>query len=83
MGMRFELTGCFRTSANIDHAVDDITGFFRDEASKLLSKGVPQGRGALVEKIWCEGQSICFKLVSDRYLRAHDGVLRLRRPLAS
>ena len=82
MGMRFELTGCFRTSANIDHAVDDITGFFRDEASKLLSKGVPQGRGAHVEKIWCEGQSICFKLVSDRYLRAHDGVLRLRRPLA-
>lgn len=68
--MRFELTGCFRTSANVDHAVDDITGFFRDEASKLLSKGVPQGRGAHVEKIdltVCLTSSFSFHLSPSRF----------------
>ena len=48
----------------------------------MLQKGAPEGRGAKILQWKLTGNKIDIVIESDRYVRAHDALLRLRRPLA-
>lgn len=71
----------FRLSADAAAAREAITQFFA-EAAPLLQKGAPEGHGAAVSQWKLIGNRIDLTIESDRYVRAHDAVLRLRKPLA-
>jgi seryl-tRNA synthetase len=83
MEMQFHLTGYFKTSTDISAAQGDVEEFFQTTAVELLKKGVPAGRGSTIKQVECRGERIYFTIISDRYMRAHDAVLRLRKPLAA
>jgi seryl-tRNA synthetase len=79
--MRFHLEASFRLSADASLAQEAITQFFA-EAGPLLQKGAPEGHGAEISQWKLIGNRIDLTIESDRYVRAHDAVLRLRKPLA-
>jgi seryl-tRNA synthetase len=79
--MRFHLEASFRLSADATLAQEAITQFFA-EAGPILQKGAPEGHGAEVYQWKLIGNRIDLTIESDRYVRAHDAVLRLRKPLA-
>ncbi len=79
--MKFHLEASFRLSADAGAAETELGDFFAG-AADLLKKGAADGKGAEV-KSWKLGNTdISVVIESDRYVRAHDAVLRLRRPLA-
>lgn len=79
--MRFHLEASFRLSADASMAQEAIAQFFV-EAVPILQKGAPEGHGAEVSHWKLTGNRIDLTIESDRYVRAHDAVLRLRKPLA-
>jgi seryl-tRNA synthetase len=79
--MRFHLEASFRLSADASLAQEAITQFFA-EAGPILQKGAPEGHGAEISQWKLIGNRIDLTIESDRYVRAHDAVLRLRKPLA-
>ncbi|NMC10058.1 MAG: serine--tRNA ligase [Methanothrix sp.] len=79
--MRFHLEASFRLSADAKDAEAAISDFFAGAAA-ILQKGAPEGRGAKVVQWKLTGNKIDIVIESDRYVRAHDALLRLRRPLA-
>ena len=79
--MRFHLEASFRLSADAAAAQEAITQFFA-EAGPILQKGAPEGHGAEISQWKLIGNRIDLTIESDRYVRAHDAVLRLRKPLA-
>ena len=58
-----------------------ISDFFT-EAGPILQKGAPDGQGAKIAEWKLAGNRIDLAIESDRFVRAHDALLRLRRPLA-
>ncbi|MDF0591356.1 serine--tRNA ligase [Candidatus Methanocrinis natronophilus] len=79
--MKFHLEAGFRLSGDAGGARGEIGEFFNG-AADLLKKGAADGKGAEV-KSWSLGEAeISVVIESDRYVRAHDALLRLRRPLA-
>lgn len=79
--MKFHLEASFRLSGDAGGARGEIEEFFNG-AADLLKKGAAGGKGAEV-KSWSLGETeISVVIESDRYVRAHDALLRLRRPLA-
>jgi len=75
------LEASFRLSADAAEAEKDLEEFFAG-AAEILTKGAADGKGAEI-KSWKLGDAgISVVIESDRYVRAHDAVLRLRRPLA-
>ncbi|UEC41808.1 MAG: hypothetical protein METHAR1v1_70001, partial [Methanothrix sp.] len=79
--MKFHLDASFRLSGDAGVARGEIEEFFIG-AADLLKKGAAGGKGAEV-KSWSLGETeISVVIESDRYVRAHDALLRLRRPLA-
>lgn len=79
--MRFHLEASFRLSADAAAAKGAISDFF-DKAGALLQKGAPEGHGARIVEWRLAANRIDLTIESDRYVRAHDALLRLRRPLA-
>ncbi len=79
--MKFHLEASFRLSADASKAKDALSDFF-DGAGQMLQKGAPEGQGARIKEWKLEGNRIDLVIDSDRYVRAHDALLRLRRPLA-
>ncbi len=79
----FYLKGVFKTSAPAAQAHADIEKFIEEAKVTILQKGVPSGRGAKITAWDIKDNSIFFDIESDRYLRAHDAFIRLRKPLAS
>jgi seryl-tRNA synthetase len=79
--MRFHLEASFRLSADATSAKDAISDFFA-KAGPMLQKGAPEGQGARIVQWKLEGNRIDLTIESDRYVRAHDALLRLRRPLS-
>ena len=79
--MKFHLEASFRLSADAGAAETELREFFNG-AADLLKKGAVGGKGAEVLS-WNLGEAeISVVIESDRYVRAHDALLRLRRPLA-
>ncbi len=81
--MYFHLIGNFNTSAPVDQADADVTDFMNAANETLLAKGAPLGKGARILNWHIEGSKIHVEIDSDRYVRAHDAILRLKKPLAA
>jgi seryl-tRNA synthetase len=79
--LKFHLEASFRLSADAGDAEKDLEEFFAG-AADLLKKGAADGKGAEVKSWKLIDANIFVVIESDRYVRAHDAVLRLRRPLA-
>jgi seryl-tRNA synthetase len=79
--MKFHLEASFRLSADAEKAKGAIADFFAN-AGQILQKGAPEGHGARIVSWAIAGNRIDLIIESDRYVRAHDALLRLRRPLA-
>jgi len=79
--MKFHLEASFRLSADAAAAKDAISDFFAG-AGGILQKGAPDGHGAKIVQWQLTGNKIDLVIESDRFVRAHDALLRLRRPLA-
>jgi seryl-tRNA synthetase len=79
--MRFHLEASFRLSADASAAKEAIAEFFSN-AGPIMQKGAPEGHGAKISWWSLEGNRIDLIIDSDRYVRAHDAILRLRKPLA-
>ena len=78
----FHLKGTFKTSADAAAARADIEKFVEEAKTTILQKGVPSGRGAKIIGWDITDSGVSFDIESDRYLRAHDAFIRLRKPLA-
>jgi len=78
----FHLKGSYKTSADAMAARSDIEKFIEEAKNTILQKGVPVGRGAKIIAWDVKDNSIFLDIESDRYLRAHDAFIRLRKPLA-
>lgn len=81
--MYFHLVGHFNTSAPADQADTDISGFMNEANETLLTKGAPAGKGARILNWSVENRKIKIEIESDQYVRAHDAILRLKKPLAT
>ena len=79
--MRFHLEASLRLSADAGAAEKAISDFIRD-AGPILEKGAPEGQGAKITEWRLAKNRIDLVIDSDRYVRAHDALLRLRRPLS-
>ncbi|MDD1760093.1 MAG: serine--tRNA ligase, partial [Methanothrix sp.] len=79
--MRFHLEASFRLSGDATAAEAVIADFFAG-AAPILQKGAPEGHGAKIVQWMLAGDKIDLSIESDRFVRAHDALLRLRRPLA-
>src|SRR3990172_1798882 len=78
----FHLKGTYKTSAEASAARADIEKFIDEAGSTILQKGVPAGKGAKIIGWDVNENGVFFDIESDRYLRAHDAFIRLRKPLA-
>ncbi|MBN1323716.1 MAG: serine--tRNA ligase [Methanotrichaceae archaeon] len=79
--MKFHLEASFRLSGDASCALPDLADLFQGSAD-ILQKGAPVGHGARLADWRLEENQIFLVLDSDKYVRAHDALLRLRRPLA-
>ncbi len=81
--MYFHLIGNFNTSAPADQADADVSSLVSEANETLLTKGAPEGKGARILDFQIKDQKIMVEIESDQYVRAHDAILRLRKPLAT
>jgi len=79
--MKFHLEASFRLSADAAKAQEALVEFFAG-AGEIIQKGAPEGHGARIESWQLAGNRIDLVVNSDRYVRAHDAILRLRKPLS-
>jgi len=78
----FHLKGSYKTSADVTAARSDIEKFIDESKEHDTAKGVPAGRGQKFIAWDVKDNSVFLDIESDRYLRAHDAFIRLRKPLA-
>jgi len=82
--MRFELETTLTFSDEIVDAEDDVEIIISKANQDLLKRGVPkevEDGGAKVEDFSIDQDKLNLKIFSDRYVRAHDAVLRLKKTL--
>ena len=82
MELQFNLKGSFKTSDDASPAAEVIGEFINEANETILKKGAPEGEGASVVEWNIDGNKINFIIESGRYVRAHDALLRMRKPLA-
>ena len=80
--MEFHLIGYFKMSGDVTVALKDLESFFEVGAPDLLVKGAPKGCGAKLLSWSVDGDKLYLEILSDRYVRSHDAMLRFRKPLA-
>ena len=74
--------GHFKMSGDVSDAKNDLSDFFSDANDDLLKKGAPEGCGANILSWGINENKILIEISSDRYVRAHDAMLRIRKPLS-
>ncbi len=82
--MKFELETTLTFSDEIEDAEDEVERIILKANKDLLRRGVPEevdDGGAKVKDFSIEQDDLNLKIVSDRYVRAHDAVLRLKKTL--
>ncbi|MBP7069538.1 MAG: serine--tRNA ligase [Methanothrix sp.] len=79
--MKFHLEASLRLSGDAASAEAALSEFFAS-ACPILQKGAPEGQGAHLTAWKLYGNKIDLVIDSDRFVRAHDALLRLRRPLS-
>ncbi|MGM0404954.1 MAG: serine--tRNA ligase [Thermoplasmatota archaeon] len=83
--MEFELKAVLSFSGEIDEIKDDIDSVISEANDDILKRGIPknvESGGASVVEHSVEGKDLHIKIISDRYVRAHDGIVRLRKTLS-
>ncbi|MDO9518461.1 MAG: serine--tRNA ligase [Methanosarcinaceae archaeon] len=83
MESHFTLKGSFKTSADASPAKDVIDAFFTEANETILTKGAPEGEGARIVEWDIAGDRINLTVESGKHVRAHDAMLRIRKPLAA
>ncbi len=82
--MKFTLQGKIIFSKDASEAEDDIGKFIDDANQEIFQKGVPEDQKQDASKItnWnLTGDTLLFEMISGRRGRAHDAVLRIKKPL--
>lgn len=79
--MRFSIKARFNLSGDATKAVDEVADLLKDAEEDELRRGAPEGEGARI-KDWqiCDSR-IDLEVEGTRYVRAHEALLRLRKPL--
>ncbi|MCK9150576.1 serine--tRNA ligase [Methanobacterium alcaliphilum] len=83
--MKFTLKGRIIFSKEAPEALDDIKSFIENANNELLVKGVPEDQKDEASKItnWeLEGNELKLTITSGRRARAHDALLRMKKPLS-
>jgi seryl-tRNA synthetase len=77
--MKFAMSARLLLSGKVsDEAVNDAI----EDSRSLLSKGAPEGKGAVIDSYFVQGDEITLELSSGRYVRPHDAILRLNKHLS-
>ncbi|MEE9474819.1 MAG: hypothetical protein V3V36_04020, partial [Candidatus Hydrothermarchaeaceae archaeon] len=64
--MKFQMSASLLLSGKVDEkAVESAV----EEAKPLLSKGAPEGKGAVIDSCVVSGDTISIKISSGRYVR--------------
>ena len=82
--MKFILQGEITFSKDIGEAQEDIKKFIEEANSELLLKGVPEGKeeeGAQITDWEIDGSILKVTIESGHRVRAHDAILRMKKPL--
>ncbi|MHC1624434.1 MAG: serine--tRNA ligase, partial [Methermicoccaceae archaeon] len=82
MNIDFHADVLFKTSKPIYGLQSALEQFFEDDAQKVLLKGIPENKGVRDIRWKVEEGGLVVIIETDSYLRAHDALLRLRKPLA-
>lgn len=80
--MEFYLKSCYKTSADPTQAKQDIEKTLIDAEKTIFTKGAPEGEGAKIKEWSLCKKGIVMTIVSGRYVRSHDALFRLKKPLA-
>ncbi|NQE04332.1 Type-2 serine--tRNA ligase [ANME-1 cluster archaeon GoMg1] len=80
MNIEFQLKAELKCSGSLSDAVSspDLTEFVKYCNESVLKKGAPPGCGAEITWWDVAGEKIGLKIVSDRFVRAHDALFRLK-----
>lgn len=80
MNMEFQLKAELKCSGSLSETVSssEIADFVKLCNTEVLKKGAPPGCGAEIERWNVAGEKIGLKIVSDRFVRAHDALLRVK-----
>ncbi len=80
MNMEFQLKAELKCSGSVSEGVSssEIEEFMKHCNIELLKKGAPPGCGAEIVRWNVRGEKIGLEIVSDRFVRAHDALLRLK-----
>jgi seryl-tRNA synthetase len=82
--VRFELDGAILFSADLSPVAEHLKGYVGEIEAGPLQKGVPDDEdGPHVERMEPAGQELSLVIVSGRYVRAHEALLRLRKELSA
>jgi seryl-tRNA synthetase len=82
--VRFELQGAIVFSADVDPVVEALADYLAELQAGPLQRGVPEGEdGPVIEAHSVEGHEMAVTIVSGRYVRAHEALLRLRKELSA
>ncbi|KAF5432596.1 seryl-tRNA synthetase [Candidatus Methanophagaceae archaeon] len=81
--MEFQLSAIIKCSGSLTGISSaEIADFVLYCNETLLKKGAPKGGGAAIDWWNVAEEKLELKLVSDRYVRVHDALLRLKKELA-
>lgn len=83
MELHFTLKVALRTSSDVTPAREMIGEYLEEANRTILVKGASDGYGAQVVEWAIEGNKIDLVVESGRYVRAHDALMRIRKPLAA
>ncbi|MBS7642309.1 hypothetical protein KEJ40_04005 [Candidatus Bathyarchaeota archaeon] len=82
MNILFKLEASIKASRSLEDIATKLSEYL-DEVKPLLRRGAPaKAEGARIEWWSIDGQYLKLRIVSDRYVRAHDALLRIRRYLS-
>ena len=83
--MKFTLKGKITFSKDATEAQEDIKTFIEDANKELLLRGLgsePETSGAKITDWNIDGDKLNLTIESGHKIRAHDGLLRLKKPLS-
>ncbi len=83
--MKLDLKASLVLSENItddEEIKKDIENFLEKANNSIIKKGAPKGKGADIKNFEIIGNEIRLEIISDRYLRSHEAIIRLINPLS-
>lgn len=79
--MQFHMRAQLRLSGDATRAVDEVANLLKNAEEGLLQRGAPPGEGAHIKDWRIHDNSLELEIEGTRHVRAHDALLRLRKPL--